>query len=198
MLKRGDMRTNPEIRKETKALIEGNWSKLVLISLLFSICYTFTSKSFPLVLLVYCPLTLGLAMTMLHLVRRTKSVGVEDLFSAFNSTYYWKSMGLGVLMWIYTFLWSLLFIVPGIIKSYSYFLAPYILADNPEISAEEAICRSMHLMNGHKMQLFLMSLGYVGLAMLSALLLFIPMLWLVPYYNAVYAKFYEEVKHTVA
>lgn len=189
------MKSNAEIRKETRTLMSGNWSTMVLLALVFGVIYTLTSMSFPLVLLVYCPLALGLVISMLSLVRRTKQVKVNDLFSAFNSTYYWKSMGLGVLIGVYTFLWSLLLVVPGIVKAYSYFLAPYILADNPDITADEAICRSMRLMEGHKMQLFLMSLGYIGLTLLSALLLFIPMLWLTPYYNAVYAKFYEEVNN---
>ena len=190
------MKTNSEIRKETKALMSGNWSTMVLIALVFGIISIFTANSFPLVLFVYSPLVLGLVITMMHFVRCTKRVAVEDLFSAFNSTFYWKSMCLGVLVAVYTFLWLLLFLIPGIIKSCAYFLAPYILADNPELTAEEAICRSMRLMDGHKMQLFLMSLGYLGLTLLSALLLFIPLLWLMPYYNAVYAKFYEEVKNS--
>lgn len=190
------MKDNSVIRTEAKSLLKDNWPTMVLISLVFGICYIFTSKSFPLVVFIYCPLTLGLAMTMLCLARRTKKIEVGDIFSAFNSTYYWKSLGLGVLMWLYTFLWSLLLVVPGIVKAFSYFLSPYILADNPEMSAEEAISRSMQLMEGHKMQLFFMSLGYLGLTLLSALLLFIPLLWLMPYYNAAYAKFYEEVKNS--
>ena len=192
------MRTNSEIRKDVQTLMQGNWSNLVLISLVFCVIAFFTANSFPLALFVYCPLALGLVITMMHFVRRTKRVAVEDLFSAFNAKFYWKSMGLGILVWIYTFLWSLLFLVPGVIKGCSYFLAPYILVDNPEITAEEAICRSMRLMEGHKMQLFLMSLGYFFLVVLSSLLLFIPMIWLVPYYTVVYVKFYEEVKHSVA
>lgn len=190
------MRTNPEIRKDVQTHMKGNWSNLVLISLVFCIIAFFTAGSFPLVLFVYCPLALGLVITIMHFVRRTKSVSVEDLFSAFNAQFYWKSMGLGILVWVYTFLWSLLLLVPGVIKGCSYFLAPYILVDNPEITAEEAICRSMRLMEGHKMQLFLMSLGYFFLFMLSSLLLFIPMIWLVPYYTVAYVKFYEEVKAT--
>ena len=190
------MKTNSEIRKETKALMSGNWSAMVPVSLVFGVIYILTSKSFPLVLLVYCPLILGLAMMMLRFVRNNKGVVVRDLFYAFSSPLYRKSMRLGVQMFAYTFLWSLLFIVPGIVKFYSYLLAPYILADNPEITAEEAINRSEKLMDGHKKQLFLMSLGYLGLTLLSALLLFIPLLWLMPYYNAVYAKFYEEVKNS--
>ena len=192
------MRTNPEIRNDAQALMQGNWTNMVVISLVFCLIATFTRCSFPLVLFVYCPLALGYVMTIMHFVRGTKSVSVENLFSAFNAKFYWKSMGLGILVWIYTFLWSWLFRVPGVIKGCSYFLAPYILADNPELSAEEAICRSMRLMDGHKMQLFLMSLGYLCLATLSSLLLFIPMLWLVPYYQVAYVNFYEEVKHSVA
>lgn len=188
------MRTNHEIRKEAQALLQGNWSNIVLISLVFGIIALFTAYSFPLVLFVYCPLALGFVITMMHFVRRTKIVSVEDIFSAFNAQFYWKSMGLGILVWIYTFLWSLLFLVPGVIKGCAYFLAPYILVDNPELTADEAICRSMRMMDGHKMQLFLMSLGYFFLVMLSSLLLFIPLIWLIPYYTTAYVQFYEEVK----
>ena len=188
------MRTNPEIRKDAQALLQGNWSNIVLISLVFGIIALFTSYNFPLVLFVYCPLALGFVITMMHFVRRTKSVSVEDLFLAFNAQFYWKSMGLGILVWIYTFLWSLLFLVPGVIKGCAYFLAPYILVDNPELTADEAICRSMRMMDGHKMQLFLMSLGYFFLVLLSSLLLFIPLIWLIPYYTTAYVQFYEEVK----
>jgi uncharacterized membrane protein len=188
------MRTNHEIRKEAQALLQGNWSNIVLISLVFGIIALFTSYNFPLVLFVYCPLALGFVITMMHFVRRTKIVSVEDIFSAFNAQFYWKSMGLGILVWIYTFLWSLLFLVPGVIKGCAYFLAPYILVDNPELTADEAICRSMRMMDGHKMQLFLMSLGYFFLVLLSSLLLFIPLIWLIPYYTTAYVQFYEEVK----
>ena len=190
------MKTNVEIRRETMALMSGKWSAMVPVSLVFGLIYILTSKSFPLVLLVYCPLILGLAMMMLRFVRSNNGVVVRDLFSAFGSPLYIKSMRLGVQMFAYTFLWSLLFIVPGIVKYYSFLLAPYILADNPEITAEEAINRSEELMDGHKRQLFLMSLGYIGLTLLSSILCFITLLWLAPYYNAVYAKFYEEVKNS--
>ena len=97
-------------------------------------------------------------------------------------------------MGLFTALWTMLFIIPGIIKSLSYALAPYILADNPELSANEAIDESIAMMKGHKADLFLIQLGYAALAILSLLALGIPLLWLDPYYKVVYAKFYEEVK----
>ena len=61
-------------------------------------------------------------------------------------------MVMGVLITVYTALWTLLLIVPGIIKGYSYSMAYYVMAENPSISAGEAISRSMKLMNGHKME----------------------------------------------
>lgn len=192
------MRTNQEIRQEASVMLKGNWNVPVLVALVFGVIASFTSCSFPLVLFVYAPMSLGFVKMMIGYVRGTQRMEVEGIFSAFNSTYYWKSMGLYMLMWLYTFLWSLLFIIPGIVKALSYFLAPYILADNPTMTTEEAICRSMQLMEGHKMQLFLMLLGYTALAMLSSILLFIPMLWIIPYYQVALVKFYEEVKHSVA
>jgi uncharacterized membrane protein len=198
MLKNSVMRTNQEIRQEASAMLKSNWSVAVLVALVFGVIASFTSCSFPLALFVYAPMMLGFVKMMLGYVRGTQRMEVEGIFSAFNSTYYWKSMGLYLLQGIYTFLWTLLFIIPGIVKYCSYFFAPYILADNPTMTAEESICRSMQIMEGHKMQLFLMLLGYTALAMLSSILLFIPMLWIMPYYQVALAKFYEEVKHSVA
>lgn len=187
------MRTNQEIRQEASLMLKGNWNVPVLVALVFGVIASFTSCSFPLVLFVYVPMSLGFVKMMIGYVRGTQRMEVEGIFSAFNSTYYWKSMGLYLLQGIYTILWTLLFIIPGIVKYCSYFFAPYILADNPTMTAEESICRSMQIMEGHKMQLFLMLLGYAALAMLSSILLFIPMLWIMPYYRVAFAKFYEEV-----
>ena len=192
------MRTNQEIRQEASVMLKGNWNVPVLVALVFGVIASFTSCSFPLVLFVYAPMSLGFVKMMIGYVRGTQRMEVEGIFSAFNSTYYWKSMGLYLLQGIYTALWTLLFIIPGIVKCCSYFFAPYILADNPTMTAEESICRSMQIMEGHKMQLFLMLLGYTVLAMLSSILLFIPMLWIIPYYQVALVKFYEEVKHSVA
>ena len=142
------------------------------------------------------PLLYGINYFAFLRFSRTGELKVESIFGLFNSTHYLKTVCVALLTAIYTFLWTLLLIVPGIIKGLSYFLAPYILVDNPELNAEQAICRSMEMMKGHKMDLFLITLGYVGLGILSMFLLFIPMLWLMPYYQTVYAKFYEEIKAT--
>lgn len=69
-----------------------------------------------------------------------------------------------------------------------------IVSDNPEIGCDEAIERSMAMMRGHKMRLFLMQLGMIGWSLLSLLTLGIAMLWIVPYYQTVFANFYLEIK----
>ena len=140
------------------------------------------------------PITLSMAMLFLNFVRDREQLSVEGLFSGFSAQYYGKAIGLYLLTYIFTYLWTLLLIVPGIIKGLSYSLAPYILADNPELSANQAINESMKMMKGHKMDLFLMMLGAIGLSIASIVLLCLPLLWIIPYYQTVMAAFYENVK----
>ena len=215
------MKTNSQIRKEALSLMKGNWGTgicILLIILVLSYVYSSLTNilsivfaaafiTSPLILLtvdlllilisgifILGPFNLGIAIAYLHLVRDTQKFTVVSIFSAFSAKYYLKSVGLQFLTVIYTLLWTLLLYVPGIIKVISYTFAPYILADNPELTANEAIEQSMKMTYGHKMNLFLIGLGMFGLMLLSALLLFIPLLWITPYYQAVIAKYYEEVK----
>ena len=212
------MKTNSEIRQESLALLKGNWGSAVVVALVFlllvyacSLVATLLGMStgesvgdsdgvtiqlFSMLasILVVFPLTFSLIKLFLGFVRGEQKIQVGDIFAGFKKPYYGKSIGVYILVVIFTFLWALLLIVPGIIKSLSYSLAPYILADNPELTANEAINQSMKMMNGHKMQLSLILLGYLGFALLSILALGIPLLWLYPYYQVVLAKFYEEVK----
>lgn len=186
------MKTNSQIRQESLAIMKGNWGMAILIGIIVSAIASFGGF---ITIFVGFPIYLGVCIAFLNLVRGNDTLKVEPLISTFNEKYYLKSISVWLLVNIYTFLWSLLLIVPGIIKCLSYSLAPYIIADNPDMSADEAINLSMKMMDGHKCQLFLIILGYIGFVLLSAILLFIPLLWLVPYYYAVQTKFYEEVKN---
>lgn len=202
------MKTNSEIRQDVCARLLGNWGGAVIFALVSGILvgaisshnaandnsydawdFMFTALN----IFVGLPLGLGISASFLSFVRGSE-LKLENMFCAFSSPLYFRSVILGVLTAVYTSLWSLLLIVPGIIKVLSYSMAPYILLDNPDMSGEEAICASMKMMDGHKMDLFLIWLGYFGLVIVSAMLLFIPMLWLYPYYMSVFAKFYEELK----
>ena len=202
------MRSNSELRKDARATMSGNWLDGVVITLVSMLMMSLVASpqivtaegsvsGNVIYMLAYlfigAPISYGLYFAFLKFCRSAE-LKVENLFGLFNSKYYIKSICLYLLTTIYTFLWSLLLVIPGIIKGLSYSMAPYILLDNPEITAEEAICRSMEMMRGHKMDLFLMGLGYAGLAILSCFLLCIPLLWLAPYYITVLTKFYEDLK----
>ena len=120
-----------------------------------------------------------------------KELVFADLFSQFER--FGTGFAQRFLRTLYTALWTLLFVVPGIIKSLSYAMTPFILEDHPELTASEAINRSKKLMDGHKMDLFILSLTFIGWDILSALTFGIGFLYLNPYRNAAYAAFYRNI-----
>lgn len=93
-------------------------------------------------------------------------------------------------------MWSLLLLIPGIVKSYSYAMTSYILADNPALSPSEAIRQSELIMKGNKMRLFCLHFSFLLWSLLSVMTLGIGFLWLTPYMNASTAAFYREVSDT--
>ena len=95
---------------------------------------------------------------------------------------------------IFTMLWSLLFIIPGIIKAYAYSMTPYIIADNPEIDAMKAIEMSQEMMKGHKMELFFLHLSFIGWYILTIFTFGIGMFFLMPYVQTSVANFYVELR----
>lgn len=99
-----------------------------------------------------------------------------------------------VLKSVYTVLWTLLLIVPGIVKSISYSMTYYIMRDNPGMNGEEAIRRSMEMMRGHKMQYFLLELSFIGWIILASIPMGLGLIWLIPYISTACAAFYEELK----
>lgn len=135
----------------------------------------------------------GYAKFNLNLVDR-KETSFNTLFAYFD---YWKTTTVAkILRGIYTFFWTLLFIVPGILAKYSYSMTDYILADNPELTASEAIEQSKSVMYGNRWRLFCLEFSFIGWNILAALTLGIGRLWLIPYKQAAYAMFYREVSGT--
>lgn len=115
----------------------------------------------------------------------------HDLFSQFDR--FGQGFAQFFLRNLYVFLWSLLLIVPGIIKDLSYSMTPFIMADNPSLSANEAIEKSKLMMEGHKWNLFVLQLSFIGWGLLAALTLNIGNLVLNPYRNAAMTAFYREL-----
>ena len=123
-----------------------------------------------------------------------KDYSVGDLFSQFRR--FGTGFAQAFLKNLYIVLWTLLFIVPGLIKTYSYAMTPFILADHPEMTAKEAITASRKLMNGHKGELFVLGLSFFGWGLLCVITLGIASLWVTPYINAAYAAFYRKLTGT--
>lgn len=99
---------------------------------------------------------------------------------------------------IFTALWTILFIIPGFIKGYSYAMTPYILKDKfaagqTDIGATEAITESRHLMDGHKMDLFVLDLSFIGWGLLGIITFGIGFIWIVPSYRQTKANFYRSL-----
>lgn len=118
----------------------------------------------------------------------------NDLFSQFHR--FGQGFAQKFLRGLYCFLWGLLFVIPGIVKSYSYAMTPYIMAENPDMRAQDAIRASMELMDGHKGELFWLRLTFIGWDLLAALTLNLGHLALNPYKNAAEAAFYRELTGT--
>ena len=139
------------------------------------------------------PLTWGYQTLFLGAVRGGEATA-KDMFEGYNKELFSRVLTTTLLYYVYVFLWSLLLLIPGCIKSYSYAMTPYILKDNPEMKNNAAIEESMRMMDGHKLELFLLDLSFIGWAILSILTCCIGFLWLVPYMNMARVNFYEDLK----
>lgn len=109
---------------------------------------------------------LGYAKFNLNLVDG-REAKFSDLFSQFDRL--WAGFCMQFLRTLYLFLWTLLFVIPGIIKEYSYAMSDYILAEHPEMSANEAITESRRIMDGNKWRLFCLGFSFIGWDLLCAL-----------------------------
>ena len=136
----------------------------------------------------------GYSKFNLDLVDHQKEPEIGTLFGNFK---HWKTIiAANLLKGLYIFLWSLLFILPGILALLSYSMTSYILAEHPELTASEALRQSKQMMTGNRRRLFWLQLSFFGWEILSALTLGIGSLWLTPYKQAATAVFYREVSGT--
>ena len=142
-------------------------------------------------LLLILPLSWGYATLFLRNLRG-EPVGVENLFDGYRN--FSRIFTTYLLQCIYVMLWSLLLIVPGIVKALSYAMTPFVLLDEPTLSKNAAIERSMAMMQGYKAKLFVLYLSFIGWGLLCILTCGIGTLWLYPYMYTAQAAFYEDVR----
>ena len=183
------------LKSAAKRQIKGNIGILFAISLLSGLI-TSALSAIPLVgsiagMLLSAAFSLALIDIYMG-VSDGRKPEVGDLFSQIRNVL--PAFCTTFLVGLFTFLWSLLLIVPGIIKDCSYSQAMYILAENPGISPTEAINRSKAMMDGHKMEYFLLGLSFIGWSILGIFTLGILYIWLIPYMQTTLANYYKSLK----
>ncbi len=143
-------------------------------------------------LLLVGPLAVGVVSIFVSLVRGKNEIFIEDLFNGFKINF-GRNFLIALLTGIFTILWSLLFIIPGLVKSYSYSMAYYVANDHPEYDWRTCVKESMRLTRGHKMDLFILDLSFIGWYIVGALCLGIGTLWVAPYHTATKINYYEAI-----
>lgn len=173
------------IKKETRELVSENRWNLVLGSLL--------SGAGSDTLVLAGPFQIGLVNYSLKAVRKEEH-NTGDLFKGFSGIF-GKSVGAFFLQFLYLCLWCMLFYIPALIKSYSYSMTFYLLQDNPNLGPDEAITESRKLMKGHKWELFVFDLSFIGWIFLSMITFGIVAIFFVgPWMTLARAKFYDSIK----
>ena len=188
------------LRDQAYEALRGKWTPAVVTSLVFCILLGVAVSLSRVNALLYLIAYLGgasiVAIGMLYacwdLFTKGTLPEAGALFAPFKQ--YARTVGAVLLVFVYTLLWTLLLVIPGIIKAYSYSMTFYILRENPEMTAGDAITASQKMMDGHKMDLFLLSLSFIGWAILASITFGIGYLWLIPYIYTAYAAFYETLK----
>ncbi len=183
------MKTSKQYRLTARELTQGKIFKLFLISLVFGVIVGALSFAGP-VILGY--VSFGLTLTYIAIINGKDPVLDQVLLAGVKEQPI-KALILGVVQSIFLSLWSLLFIIPGIIKTYSYALSTYILINEPTIDSLDAITKSRQLMNGYKWKLFALDFSYVGWYVLSLFTLGILTIWVSAWHQTARTLFFKDV-----
>jgi len=186
------MKKSSELRALARAQLKGKWLEAVGVYIVYGLIISASSVVLGLgPLILGGPLTLGL-FGYFYLKAKGENTQFENLFDGFKL--FGSGLVLFLLQTLFLFFWSLLLFIPGIIKSFSYSMSYFILKDNPEIGASEAITRSRQMMNGNKWRLFCLYFSFIGWIFLCMFTFGIGYFWLMPYMYTSVANFYKELK----
>jgi uncharacterized membrane protein len=217
---------NSELRACSRQQLKGVWGQMALAFLVYLLIYTpyFISSCYD-AWLTYedsggdigwydeeeatnSPLTLILQLAMFvtsgafalgfagYFLKRVRGeeIAIVNIFDGFKR--FFPALFLTLLTFLFIMLWSLLLLIPGIIKTLAYSMAYYIMHDNPKMTAREALKKSQIMMHGYKGKLFLLELSFIGWLLLGMLSFGIGLFWVYPYMYLTIANFYENLKHT--
>ena len=143
-------------------------------------------------MLVTGPLAVGVTSVFVFLLRGKNAIDIEDMFSGFKNNF-GRNLLLGFLANLFIALWSLLFIIPGIVKTYAYSMAYYIANEHPEYDWKVCLDESQRLTRGHKLDLFVLDLSFIGWYIVGAMCLGIGTLWVAPYHAAAKINYYDAI-----
>ncbi|MEG1384854.1 MAG: DUF975 family protein, partial [Oscillospiraceae bacterium] len=125
---------------------------------------------------------------------RYNTISIEEMLFGFKNGKYMSNVKTMFMRGLYTFLWGLLFFVPGIVKGYSYWMIPYILAENPNISTERAFEISMRTTQNEKWEMFVLDLSFIGWYLLGLLACGVGVMFVSPYHEAAKAELYGALR----
>ncbi len=141
--------------------------------------------------LILPPFTYAISVMGLK-VAKNEEIEAGNIFDGFRN--YESVIILSLIEGLFTFLWTLLFIIPGVIKGLSYSMSNFILAEHPDMKATEILKESERLMDGHKTEFFLLNLSFIGWILLSFVTLHLSSIYSEPYIYTAQAEFYERIK----
>lgn len=193
------MSSRSELRRKSREQLDGgifknNWLLMLLICLVADVLISVTGMFLIGLILVVGPITYGLCRCCVQRARGGEA-NLESLFDGFKDDFS-QTVLLGFLSNLFIALWSLLLIIPGIVKTYAYAMAPYIQQDAEGEGKHWKTCldASRAMMKGYKWKLFLLDLSFLGWYIVGALCLGVGILFVVPYHEMARTNFYEELK----
>ena len=208
------MKSNKEYREISLASLRGNWTPAVITAIIYIIIialgcgkeditnrlnlqpgflWTLRGVGTALTIFVLAPASIGFSNAF-RCLQQNGNPNILQNFLGFATRNYLHNIWVYIVMEIKIILWTFCLIVPGIMKSFSYAMVPYIMAEHPEYNATTCIAESERIMYGHRMELFTLYLSFIGWFLLTIITCGIGLLWLMPYMETAQAAFYADVK----
>ena len=208
------MKANKDYREISLAALKGNWTPAVIAAVIYVIIialsgdkesigdhfnlqpgflWTIRGVGAALSIFVLAPASIGFSNAF-RCLQQDGNPNILQNFLGFSTRNYLHNIWVYVVMEIKVILWTLCLIVPGIMKSFSYAMVPYIMVEHPEYDATTCIAESERIMYGHRMELFKLYLSFIGWFLLAIITCGIGLLWLMPYVETAQAAFYADVK----
>ncbi len=180
------------IKEQARANFKANYGISLGVTLVYALLMGAVSGTGIGAIILEGPLTVGYLSVLAAIYHNDTEIKFEELFSGFKN--FGGNLVASLLVNVFTALWSLLFVIPGIVKSYSYAMTLYIMKDNPDMDGYDAIQESRKMMKGHKWELFVFDLSFLGWYLLSALTFgLLAIFYVGPYHSVARAGFYEQL-----